>query len=110
MLQSVTICFFYSDCGVWGSDFLLVSEYFTFNRQAKVPWNTVSQDPSEFLAEDSLPNGVELVVPSKLKAAGVELLLSYWLQQQEEGVCGLVFQRALNNDKMDHNALLRGGR
>ena len=58
--------------------------------------------PNEFLAEGSLPDGVALLEPSRLKEAQVEHLWSHWVDRQNSGERGLVFHGCLEKDKKSH--------
>jgi hypothetical protein len=75
---------------------------FTFNPIAKVPWAAISKEPGRYLAEGSLPAGVDLVEPTKLRADDVATLWSYWRDSQKVNERPVYFLEAVAKDVRRH--------
>ena len=80
----------------------VLSGNFTFNPTAKVPWNAISKEPGRYLAEGSLPTGVNFVEPSKLRADDVATLWCYWRESQKTNERPVYFIEAVAKDIRPH--------
>lgn len=90
------ILFFYFACLYY------YSGRFTHNPNAKVPWSALAKDPDHYLEEGSLPEGVSLVEPTKLRAEELTQLWIHWRNTQKQGGYPLLFKEALEKDKRPH--------
>jgi hypothetical protein len=81
------------------------SEQAANNSKASVPWKLLAEDPDKFFDKHYLPDGVQLMDISKMKADALQSCYRKWLQCQENGDDAFVFKHV-------HEAALRsdGGR
>jgi hypothetical protein len=60
-----------------------------------VPWQCLSRDTDHgYIDSDSLPDGVLLVDPSKLRAVAISDIWDHWASRQRKNFQGLVFLKA----------------
>lgn len=72
---------------------------FTNNNRASVPWRCMSHDLQyEYVDPASLPNGVMLLDPSKLRVVGISDIWDHWARRQKNNSQGLVFRKAQEGD------------
>lgn len=67
-----------------------------------MPWAAISKNPGHYFVEDSLPEGVTLVEPSKLRAEDVTKLWRHWRGRQKDDIRPVVFAEALAKDIRPH--------
>lgn len=73
--------------------------HFTHNDSALVPWRSLSQDSNhEYIGSDSLPDGILLLDPSKLRRGDITMIWHQWEKRQCKGIQGLVFLHAVAGD------------
>ena len=70
-----------------------------------MPWRKLSLDKNyEFISSDSLPEGLTLLDPSKLRTVNIFAFWDHWLSRQRDGLQGLVFLKSQPGDMQDKNA------
>jgi hypothetical protein len=73
--------------------------HFTHNKHAMVPWTCLSQDANhEYIDSESLPNGMFLRDPSKIRLAEITSIWDHWARKQKSNSQGLVFLQAEKGD------------
>jgi len=77
----------------------VVPEHHSSNDNVRVHWTEMANDPGAYLEEASLPDGVVLRDPSKLRQEDVNQLWDLWISRQEAGEIGLEFSSCHQRDK-----------
>lgn len=72
-----------------------------------MPWAAISKEASKYLAEGSLPAGVDLVEPTKLRADDVATLWRYWRDSQKTNERPIYFIDAIPKDIRRHEEGVR---
>jgi hypothetical protein len=72
--------------------------HFTSNPRAVVHWNSISSDNDLYMTSDSVPDGVVVRDPSKLKLTEVAALWEHWRHRQSQGLIGLEFIKCQKGD------------
>jgi hypothetical protein len=82
--------------------------YFTNNKRAAVPWQCLSQDTNHsYIDAASLPDGVLLADPSKLRAVGISQIWDHWASRQKANSQGLLFLKAHGVDMREKPASIK---
>ena len=71
---------------------------FTNNEKAFVPWKSLTEDNTEYVTEDCLPDDITICEPSKLQLKAVTSLWAHWRHRQNSGMRGLEFKYARPQD------------
>lgn len=65
--------------------------YTSQNKQVKIPWAKLSQDPDSWIQPECAPDGFEWANPSKIHIGEVFHLLDHWRERQKEHLKPLIW-------------------
>lgn len=68
-----------------------------------MPWTAVSKEPDRYFVKGSLPDGVDIVEPTKLRADDVAALWNHWRESQKTNERPVIFIEALPKDIRGHS-------
>jgi hypothetical protein len=68
------------------------------NPKASVPWKLIAEDPDKFFDNEYLPDGVQLIEISKMKADTLQACYRHWCKSQDIGEDAFVFKHVHEPD------------
>ncbi len=60
-------------------------------KNATIPWNKLSSNPSAWIRDECFPSGFQWADPSKIRVDEVFQLLDHWKQRQKDGLTPLIW-------------------
>jgi hypothetical protein len=70
----------------------------TNNQNATVPWLRIRDSLADFIDAEYLPNGQQLMEPTKMKKDQLKLVFDHWENRQASGLVALKFKSARASD------------
>lgn len=71
---------------------------FTNNQNATVPWLRIRDSLGEFIDAEYLPDGQQMMEPTKMKKDQLKLAFDHWESRQASGLVALKFKSARDSD------------